>query len=90
MAGKIKEFAGDWDAVWQNIQLRADCKQAIVEEALKNENSSLLEAEFVIKCNDTFHLISDQVKDKEGTLNPSKILFAYKDWLRKEVKKNKI
>jgi len=31
MAGKVKEFAGDWDAGWQNIQLRADCKQAIVD-----------------------------------------------------------
>jgi archaeal flagellar protein FlaI len=87
MAGKVKEFAGDWDSVWNNIQLRADCKQAIVDLADEFNDPSLLEANFVVKANDIFHLISDQVKDKLGHLDSKEILFRYKEWIRKEVKK---
>ncbi len=87
MAGKVKEFAGDWDAVWNNIQLRADTKQAIVDLALELNNFSILEADFVIQANDMFKLISERVKDKYGKLDPARILFEYKEWLRKEVRK---
>ncbi len=87
MAGNIKEFAGDWDAVWENIQLRADYKKAIVDIAEKTKDTSLLEADFVIKCNDTFHLLSDKVKEEVGTLDTKRILFEFKEWLKKEVKK---
>ena len=86
MAGRIKEFAGDWDAVWNNIELSANCKQAIVDMFEETKNEDLLEAEFVIKANDQFHMISDKVKDRKGTLDSEDILFEYKEWLRKEVK----
>ncbi len=89
MAGKVKEFAGDWDAVWNNIQLRADTKQAIVDLAVELNNFSLLEADFVIQANDQFKLISEKVKEKYGKLDPARILFEYKEWLRKEVRKKK-
>jgi len=87
MAGRIKEFAGDWDAIWNNIQLRADAKQAIVKMFLETNEPSLLEAEFVIKANDQFHLIADRVKEKEGKLDNARILFQYTEWLRREAKK---
>ena len=87
MAGKVKEFAGDWDAVWNNIQLRADCKQAINDIAIELNDDSILEAEFVVTANDMFKLISDRTKEKYGDLDPSRILFEYKEWLRKEAKK---
>lgn len=87
MAGRIKEFAGDWDAVWNNIMLRADCKQAIVDLAVEKENNDLLEAKFIVKANDKFHLISDKVKNKTGYLDSKQILFEFKDWLNKEAKK---
>lgn len=89
MAGKVKEFAGDWDAVWNNIQLRADAKQAIVDLALELNNFSILEADFVIQANDMFKLISERVKEKYGKLDSARILFEYKEWLRKEVRKKK-
>src|SRR3989344_1343837 len=87
MAGRIKEFAGDWDAIWNNIQLRADAKQAIVKMFLETNEPSLVEAEFVIKANDQFHLIADRVKEKEGKLDNARILFQYTEWLRREAKK---
>jgi len=87
MAGKVKEFAGDWEAVLNNIQMRAEAKQAIVDLFVEMQDPSLLEAEFVVKANDAFHLISDRIKDKYGKLDEKKILFEYKDWLKKEGKK---
>ncbi len=88
MAGRIKEFAGNWDAVWQNIELRANLKKAVVDISIELDRPELLEAEFSIKANDMFHLISDKVKIKEGKLDPERILFEFKDWLKKEVRKN--
>ncbi len=90
MAGRIKEFAGDWDAVWQNIELRADVKQAIVDLFLEMNDARLLEAEFVVSANDMFHLIAEKVKDKQGKLDSQRILFEYKEWLRKAGKKRKV
>ena len=89
MAGRVKEFAGDWDAVWNNIALRADCKQAIVDAFSETGDASLLEAGFIIKANDLFRLISDRVKEKTGKMDNEKIYFEFKEWLRKESKKNK-
>ncbi|MBU0470963.1 MAG: Flp pilus assembly complex ATPase component TadA [Nanoarchaeota archaeon] len=90
MAGRIKEFAGDWDAVWNNIELRAKVKQAIVDIFNQTGEESILEAEFVIKANDQFSLISDKVKEKVGRLDSDKIFFEFNDWLRKEAKKKKV
>jgi archaeal flagellar protein FlaI len=87
MAGKVKEFAGEWDSVWENIELRAKCKQAIVDVAAETNNPKLLEADFVVKANDIFHLISGKVQEKVGKVDSSQVLFEYKDWLSKEAKK---
>ncbi|MBI2102201.1 type II/IV secretion system ATPase subunit [Candidatus Woesearchaeota archaeon] len=90
MAGRIKEFAGDWDAIWNNIELRAQVKQAVVDQFLETQNPLLLEAEFVIKANDQFHLISDSIKEKRGKLDNKEILFQYIDWLQREARKKKM
>ena len=87
MAGRVKEFAGDWDAVWNNILLRANCKQAIVDAFSETGDANILEAEFVVKANDMFRLISDKVKTKTGKIDTDKIFFEFKEWLRKEAKK---
>ncbi|MBI2572292.1 type II/IV secretion system ATPase subunit [Candidatus Woesearchaeota archaeon] len=87
MAGKVREFSGDWDAVWNNITLRAECKKALVDIVAEKNLPNLLEAGFVIAANDQFRLISDRVKEKTGKLDSSKIMFEYKEWLKREVKK---
>jgi archaeal flagellar protein FlaI len=86
MAGKVKEFAGDWDSVWQNIQLRADCKLAVVEIANELGRLELMEANFVVKANDMFHLISEKVREKHGKMDPTRVLFEFKEWIRIEAK----
>lgn len=86
IAGNVKEWAGDWNAVWDNIMLRADVKQAIVEISDLAKNPLLLEAPFVIKANDQFHRISDNVKHETGALDRKRIFSEWNDWLRRNVK----
>jgi hypothetical protein len=87
IAGNIKEWAGDWDAVWENINLRADCKKTMVEVAEKAKNPELLEAGFVIKSNDEFHRVVDRVREEVGETDPKRILSEWTDWLKKAAKK---
>ncbi len=88
IAGNVKEWAGDWDAIWENVMLRANVKEELVRLAQKENNMSLLEAEFVIRCNDEFHKICDKVKEKTGKLDSKRILFEWKEWVAREIKKN--
>jgi archaeal flagellar protein FlaI len=65
IAGRVKEWAGNWDAVWQEVLLRADIKQMIVDAAQEAGSSDMLEAAFVVRANDAFHQISEKVREKE-------------------------
>jgi hypothetical protein len=89
IAGNVKEWAGSWDSVWDNILLRTKVKEAIVNAAHEEKNLDLLEAPFVIKCNDKFHKICDKVRSKQGKLDSERIFFEWQDWLKKELKKSK-
>ncbi len=86
IAGNVKEWVSDWDAVWDNILLRAQIKERLVEISDKEKNPDLLEAEFVISCNDQFHKISDKIKEETGKLDSKKIFFEWNVWLEKKVK----
>ncbi|RMF55239.1 hypothetical protein D6745_02800 [Candidatus Woesearchaeota archaeon] len=87
IAGNIKEFAGDWDAVWDNIQLRAKTKEAITRMAEKANRLDLLEADFVIEANDRFHQTCDKVKNEVGSLDSKRIFLEWESWLKREFKK---
>lgn len=87
IAGNIKELAGNWDSVWNNILLRAEIKKQILDISLKSNNLELLEAPFVLKCNDTFHNMMDKVREETGGLDTKRIEFEFSDWIKKEVKR---
>ncbi|MBW2970334.1 type II/IV secretion system ATPase subunit [Candidatus Woesearchaeota archaeon] len=87
VAGSVKEWAGNWDAVWDNINLRAKIKQALVDFANKLDKPELLEADFYVRANDEFHRISDQVREEVGALDSERIFFAWNEWLKRAVKK---
>jgi len=89
IAGNIREWAGNWDAVWENITLRANVKQALLDIANKTGNFDLLEADFVVQCNDQFHRISEDVKEEVGYLDSKRIFFEWNEWLKRSVKKFK-
>ncbi len=89
IAGSVREWAGNWDAVWENIELRAKIKQTLVETAEQTDNPEMLEAPFAVLANDEFHKISDEVKESTGKLDTKQIFFKWHEWLKKQIKKEK-
>jgi hypothetical protein len=87
IAGNVKEWAGNWDAVWDNVELRAKMIQTLVDTSNKTHDSDLLEAEFSILANDEFHKIAETVRDEVGQLDSKQIFFRWNDWLKTMVKK---
>ena len=87
IAGNVKEWAGNWDAVWDNIMLRANIKKALVDFAGKTQNMGLLEADFVVQSNDMFHKISERIREEIGSLDSKRIFFDWNEWLKRHVKK---
>lgn len=87
IAGKVRGWAGDWDAVYDNIILRGKVKQEIVEAAQKFENPELLEARFNSLANSAFHRISDEVRESFGTPKSEEVLPRFKEWLNKTAEK---
>ncbi len=87
IAGNVKEWAGDWDAVWNNILLRAKIKETLVKTATTLKNPEMLEAGFVIQSNDEFHKISDKVQEESGSLDSKRIFSRWSEWLRLSAKK---
>ena len=85
IAGSVREWVGNWDAVWENIMLRKTIKEELLNVYNKTKRSSILEAPFVIAANDNFHKISDEILTRYGELNNKRILFRWKEWLEKEV-----
>ena len=90
IGGNVKEWAGNWDAIWENVQLRAKIKETLVNFAEKVKTPSLLEADFVIHCNDEFHRISDRIKEEIGAIDPKRVFFDWNEWLKRTFKKQKI
>jgi len=90
IAGNVKEWASDWDAVWGNIMLRANIKKMLLDYSLKLKKPELLEADFVINANDIFHRLSDKVDEEVGFLDSKKILSGWEEWLKQQVRKKQV
>ena len=90
IAGNVKQWAGNWDAVWENIQLRAKIKQLLLDSSERHNDHDLLESDFVVKANDEFHNISDDVLQDKGILDTDQIYNEFERWLSKEIKKRRI
>ncbi|MBI2147761.1 type II/IV secretion system ATPase subunit [Candidatus Woesearchaeota archaeon] len=87
IASNIPDFVGNWEAVWQNIELRAKTKEMQVAYAEKLSDMDLLEAPFTLQCNDQFHLVAEKVKKEMGVMEPKQILFEWETWLKRELKR---
>lgn len=90
IAANVKEWAGKWDAVWDNVLLRAKIKETLVDYAQKAKALELLEAPFVVIANDQFHRISEAVKEEVGALDSKRIFSDWEMWLKREIKKRGI
>lgn len=87
VAGSVKEWAGDWDAVWDNINLRAKIKETLVSVSNKLKRPELMEADFYVKSNDEFHRISEKVRDEVGALDSNRIFLEWAEWLKTAVRR---
>ena len=87
IAANIKEFSGNWDAMWDNIVLRGKIKQTLLDYAVKANNMEMLEAPFVIRCNDRYHRIAQETAKELGALDSEKIFFEWDEWIKREIKK---
>lgn len=90
IAANIPEFAGNWEALWENIMLRTKTKETLVEYSRREGYADILEAEFVIKSNDMLHIIISKSKDAGRQSDNNKIFFEWEEWLKTEIVKKKI
>ncbi|PIU02512.1 MAG: hypothetical protein COT55_03120, partial [Candidatus Diapherotrites archaeon CG09_land_8_20_14_0_10_32_12] len=90
VASTIKGWAGNWDAVYDNILLRAKMKKEIVSLAEKLKNETMLEAKFTTLANHNFHKISEEVIQEIGLPLSERVFPKWQKWLNEEVKKKTI
>ena len=90
IASNVRGWAGNWDAVYDNILLRAQMKKELVDIAKKSSNPRILEAEFNVLANDAFHKISDEVRQEIGLPLSKKVFPEWQRWLNEQVKGRKI
>ncbi|RLG10194.1 hypothetical protein DRN73_08485 [Candidatus Pacearchaeota archaeon] len=90
VAANVKGWAGNWDAVYDNILLRAKIKKEIVEVAEKTKNESLLEAKFNTLSNHAFHMISNEITQEIGLPLSERVFPEWQKWLNEEIKSKKI
>ena len=87
VATNVKGWAGDWDAVYDNILLRARVKEEILNMAEKSGNLNLLEANFNFLASNAFHQISDKIREEVGIPEGRRVLADFQGWLKKYGKK---
>ncbi|MBS3073778.1 type II/IV secretion system ATPase subunit [Candidatus Pacearchaeota archaeon] len=87
IAGNVRGWAGNWDAVWENIKLRADMKQSLVDFSIQSKMPGLLEGPFVVRSNSIFHEMSEKIQAEVGVPENKRVLKEFNEWLKKNAKK---
>lgn len=87
IAGNVKGWAGDWDAVYDNIILRGRMKQELVDFADKTKKPIILEGKFNSLANDVFHRISDEITREIGLPVSERVFPEWKKWLKDTARK---
>jgi flagellar protein FlaI len=82
IASYVKEWNDNWEVVWDNIMLRAKMKGTLVELADKTARPDILEAEWVVRSNQTFHLIQDTLRRERGAAEAKDIYEKWLAWLK--------
>lgn len=86
IASRVREWSGNWEAVWENINLRAKIKQTIMEHALKANKPYLMEAPFIVRTNDIFHIVCEKLRNEVGSIPPERAYNEWLAWFKEEVK----
>jgi type IV secretory pathway ATPase VirB11/archaellum biosynthesis ATPase len=86
IASYVKEWSGNWAAVWDNIQMRAQMKEALINYAEKLKRPGIMEADWVIRSNSMYHIISEAVRKETGYPDPKAVYSKWEAWLKKQLK----
>ncbi|MBI2675500.1 MAG: Flp pilus assembly complex ATPase component TadA [Candidatus Aenigmarchaeota archaeon] len=90
IANLVKEWSGNWEAVWENINLRGRMKQTMVEMADRLDKPEILEAYWMTQSNSRFHLIADAVRRETGSADPKRIYELWLEWLKEAIQRPSI
>ena len=90
IASNVRGWAGNWDAVYDNILLRAMIKKELVNVSNLTGDNNLLEAGFNSLANYEFHKISEKIIKEIGLPLSKRVFPEWQKWLNTEVKKRKI
>ncbi len=86
IAGNVRGWAGNWDAVYDNIILRGRIKQEVVDVAKKLGKPQIMEARFNALSNNVFHRISDEIRQEIGIPLGDRVFPEWKKWLNDNAK----
>ncbi|MEK6872997.1 MAG: type II/IV secretion system ATPase subunit [Nanoarchaeota archaeon] len=86
VASTVRGWAGNWDAVYDNILLRAKVKQEIVDLSERLNIPEILEAEFNSLSNNMFHQFSKDVQEEIGLPESNRVFPIWQAWLKQEIK----
>ncbi len=78
IAERVRDWAGNWAAVWDNINIRGKIYRTIVDVANRLNRPELMEAETTVKSNEMFHILSERSKSELGFVD---VELVYKEWL---------
>ncbi|MBI4020641.1 MAG: type II/IV secretion system ATPase subunit [Candidatus Aenigmarchaeota archaeon] len=81
IASYVRDWSGNWAAVWDNITLRAKMKEYLVGLAEKLKNPDLIEAAWVIRANQEFHLLQERARQEAGAADARQVWDAWKLWI---------
>jgi archaeal flagellar protein FlaI len=87
IASNVKGWAGNWDAVWDNILLRQKVKEELVKVSENIKNPNILEASFCAKANNVFHETSEKIREEIGLPSSDRVFPEWQKWLNTEIKK---
>lgn len=87
IASYVKEWSGNWEAVWGNIQLRAKIKETMARLSTELNRPDIVEAEWVVKSNNIFHLLAERIREETGYSDPRRVYDEWLKWFKSDVKK---
>lgn len=86
IARRVKEWRGEWEAVWNNITLRANVLKTIGDLSIKTNNPELVEAQTVVLSNNMFHIFTEQVKKETGALDTDEVYKRWLNWFKEHIR----
>jgi len=89
IASGVRGWAGNWDAVYDNIMLRGRIKEEVLNIADKLNMPGLLEAKFNSVANAAFHEVSSIIQREVGLPVSERVFPMWQDWMKEEVKRIK-